>query len=107
MNDAGHPVSVRLTSTDSQSTQDIIDVLSHHPNIMARVNEDGLILNLQMSRPSLQRMWSEVFMFSLFSRSCGLIAIHMEGSLVVRVRDATFKNSAPGKQQLLKNDLLF
>ncbi len=93
MNDLGHPVSVRLTSTDSQSTQEIIDVLSHYPNIMARVNDDSLVLNLQMSRPSLHRMWSDVFVYSLFSRSCGLIAIHLEGSFVARVRDTTYKNN--------------
>ena len=58
---------------------------------MARVNDDGQVLSLQMSHASLQRMWAEAFMYALVSRSYGLLSVHVEGCFVIRLQDKSSK----------------
>ena len=87
MNDTSHPVSIRLMCTDKQTMLNIIDNLRHIPNIMARSSDDDqCLLNLQMSRPSLHRTWSEVFVPVMLSQLSRLNALQLEGSFIVQLR---------------------
>lgn len=103
MNDVGHPVSIILTMTDSQTAQNVIDFLRHHQqshsnSLVPKISEDGQVLSLEMNRSSFYHLWSKIFMPLLMSPSFGLVSVHLEGAYIVKVQQESrlIKNTSQG-----------
>lgn len=87
-------------------------MLQYLPNVITNVSQRGqdqYILDLQMSRPSLQRIWSLVFSPAMSSKLSNLFAIELLGSFVIRSGHQKLSIENRGKKHTMmscNNDLL-
>ena len=88
INDCAHPVSMQFVCSTKDGILELFEVLQYLPNIVTNVTQRGqdqYILDLQMSRSILQKLWSQVFSFGLASKLNSLFTIELLGSFVLRM----------------------
>ena len=87
INDSSHPVSLQLVCNTRQGALEVFEILQHCPNILGQVlqESDKYILDLQMSRPVLQKIWTQLFASGITSKLQGLSAIELQGSFIIKL----------------------
>lgn len=88
INDSSHPVSLQLICTSKEEVTEIFELLRLFSNVLTNLTkrENNLyIVDLQMNRQILQKLWLNIFSPAVINKLQGLMAVELQGSFVINL----------------------